>query len=255
MARDFDGSTGYLTRSSPGVSGPPVTMACWFNADAATASEALMSINVSDRRGFVLTAAGAVAGDPVRFQSITTAGGTGTADSTTGYTAGTWHHAIGTSSLSNSRAAYIDGGSEGTNTTNAPVGTLANIIIGARTVTTPGLFFNGHIAEAAVWNVVLDPAERVMLARGVSPLFVRPSALVSYCPVYGRNGPEVDFKSADTFALTGTAAQSAHPRIIMPSGRRTIYVPTVSGGGGGGTAPLSNRLLSNRLNRTSRIAA
>jgi len=35
------------------------------------------------------------------------------------------------------------------------------------------------------------------------------------------------------------------------SHRETVSV----GGGGGGTAPLSNRLQSNRLNRTSRIAA
>lgn len=84
----------------------------------------------------------------------------------------------------------------------------------------------GSLAEIALWNVYLTAAEQATLSRGFSPLFVRPSALVFYAPLIGRNSPETDLRGGLTGTVTG-ATTGAHPRIIYPYGDPTgVKLPT-----------------------------
>lgn len=61
---------------------------------------------------------------------------------------------------------------------------------------------NGYLADAAVWNVALGTEEISAYHRGVSPLRIHPSALVSYWPLHGLASPEPDYKVGGANPLT-----------------------------------------------------
>lgn len=107
-------------------------------------------------------------------------------------------------------------------------------MVGARIATTVGGYFNGQVAEAAVYGAALTTEEIEMLAAGYSPLMVRPQSLVLYAPLFGRNGAaggEEEWVGGRTLTQTSSPALYDHPRIIYP--RRSIWVPKASAGGGG----------------------
>jgi hypothetical protein len=92
-------------------------------------------------------------------------------------------------------------------------------LLGARISATPGLFLNGQIAEAAVWNVALSAAEIASLSKGFSPLLIRPASLVAYWPLIGRHDPEIDPVGRFDMTLTANPTTAAHPRVILPHRR------------------------------------
>jgi hypothetical protein len=186
MAYAFDGTDDYIEAASAVLTAAPLTMACWFRPVNTTTNFSLMSLSVdtgaTDR--FVLQAAGAVTGDPVRLQ-ITQGGTTSNAaTSSSGFTANTWYHAAGVFTSSTSRKAYISGVGGTADTTNLPpsgvnrTGIGYHITSGSRTV-----FTNGRIAEAAIWDVALDDAEIAALAKGFRPSLIRPASLRLYVPL------------------------------------------------------------------------
>jgi hypothetical protein len=225
MARLFDdASSQYLENATAPVTAVPLSVGCWFNSNDAAATQALVQIGVtgSNDNCFVLFAAGSVAGDPVRFQTRTTSNGV--ADSTTGYTANQWHHALGVTSATTSRAAYIDGGNKGTNTTNLTPAGIDSVAVGRRQANTA--YMSGYIAEVAIWSAALTDDEAAVLAKGYSPLLVRPTSLVFYAPIIGRYSPEIDLRGQANLTVTG-ATVADHPRVIYPA-RRRIAVPTAA---------------------------
>lgn len=183
MARTFNGTTQYLSVASALVSAAPLTMACWFNADNITANHTLICVGDvgSDIRYFRLYAAGADAGDFVKFDSRD--GTLATAATSAAYSASTWHHACGVTSAANSRVVYLDGANSGTNTTSVTPTLLDNTVIGRLERLTPTQFMAGSIAMPAIWNVALSAEEIAQLADGYSPSRVRPQSLISYPPL------------------------------------------------------------------------
>lgn len=157
---------------------------------------------------FALRPAGSVAGDPI--QASTLAGSLASATTTTGYTVGTWHHIAGVYAAVDDRSAYIDGGSKGTNTASRTPSGVNQLRIGSRTGTSPSGHLDGQIAECAIWNVALADAEIAVLATGVIPPLVRPSALVHYAPLT-RN--LIDIVGGVTLTNTGTTVVT-HPRVF-----------------------------------------
>jgi hypothetical protein len=185
MARLFvNASSEYLRSSATPVSGVPFTMACWFESGDNTNTRYLMGLGDSSQADefYVLVAAGASGGDPIDFFRITT----GTSDdvnTSTGYSAGTWHHACGVAAATNDIAVYLDGGGKQAGSTDVSISGWDNVSIGTSPDSTPSLHFDGSIAEAAVWNAALTDAEVASLATGLSPLLVRPGSLAAYWPL------------------------------------------------------------------------
>ncbi len=224
MARDFNGSTQYIEVDSAVLTGVALTIACWFNPDSDAANAILVDIvNKSEGdRYFMLGAFGAEAGDPVQAEARQAS--SGVARSSTGYTVGTWHHAAGVFTSATSRAAYIDGGSKATNSTNiTPVG-LDRTSIGRLGRATPAGYFDGQIAEVGIWNVALTDAEITVLAAGFSPLFVRPESLVLYAPLVRETN---DIVGAIGLANSGTTVAD-HPRILHRSTLGPVISPAIS---------------------------
>ena len=181
MAYDFTAaSSQYLSMTSSPVSGPPLTMACWFNADQVTTSDYLVSVTSSLNEYFALAIFGANAGDPVGAFDFRS--GPFFAYTTTGYTAGQWTHAAGVWSSLSSRTAYINGGSSGTNTSSQTAITLTRAQIAANAAVATNRM-NGLIAEVGIWNAALTAAEVASLAKGMTPDKIRPQSLVFYAPL------------------------------------------------------------------------
>lgn len=216
MARLFDdASSQYLEAAVAVLTATPITMACFFQSDDLVTGQTLMELGVAgsfDNR-FTLGASGDLAGDPVGAFTRTTA--TSSATTTTGYSANTRHHACGVWASATSRAAYIDGGSKGTNTTSRVPSGINTTPIGRSAGN--GAYMSGRICEAAIWNVALTDAQVAQLARGICPLRIRTGALLAYWPLFGNASPEVNFaQGSTTFNLTVTGATQADHYGVMP---------------------------------------
>lgn len=237
MSRLFDdAASDKLELGSAVLTGVPISIAAWFNSDSTALNQGIASVwaSGSSTNFFTLEASGGVGGDPVR--ATTSAGGTtGAAATSAGYTANAWHHACGVFSAINARAAYLNGGSKGTETTSATPASINRTGIGQRRGAT---FFSGMVAEVGIWNAALTDDDALALARGASPLMVQPAALVGYWPLIGRYSPEIDLRQGNGMTLTGTAAAD-HPRVIMPLGLWQVGI--------GGVSPLLLRIQSEGL--------
>jgi hypothetical protein len=214
MAYSFDGSTQYFSTTTGSLFADlPITMACWFITSNTTTNQGLLNIcdNTTGGQGIRLNAQGAVAGDPIRILSVGTA--TGSADTTTGFTANTWTHACGVFASATSRTVYINGGSPGTNTTNSSGTGEDRLFQGVtRAASAFSNYFSGSLAEVGVWNAALTADEVLSLARGMSPSLIRPQNLTIYAPLV-RN--LTDIKNGLTITNNGTATVSNHTRIYL----------------------------------------
>ena len=229
MAVQFSGTSEYLLTTTTPITAGPLTIACRFNSDIDTAPDALVGIYDSASNDcFSLRVRGDVAGDPVDLQ-VTAGGSFGSpARTTTGFTAGTWHHAAGVVNSSTSVSAFIDGGSKHTvNPAVGDPGSLDRVAVGAQGNATLSLAFDGAVAEAGIWNIALSDADIIALASGLSPLLVRPSELMFYAPLIR----DVIAVKGPVLTATGTTVVD-HPRVIYPRRRIVSAVPTVGGGGG-----------------------
>jgi hypothetical protein len=208
-------------------------MACWFYADNITANHGLMAHGQSGAAGHLfLGAYGAIAGDPVQAYSKTNAGTSSAASTTSGYSADAWQHACGIWISDSSRKAYLNGGSEGAHTSlrDPSIASHNTIALSCEANATIG-YMRGVIAEAAVWSAELTLAEIALLGTGVSPSFVRPSALVAYYPMFGRQGAagnEEAWVGGTDMVQAGSPALADHPRIIYPRRRSMIAVPSAA---------------------------
>lgn len=220
MARDFDGATQYgeYTVDVP-KNGFPVTLACRFNPDTTAGFLALLTL--TDVGGGEFLQLGT---DGAQIRSIASTGFTEHqtyAANTFG--TGTWHSAIAVFTSSTSRTVYLDAdfANAGTGTTSSTPGTMAEVNLGAFL---GGFnFFDGRIAEAAVWGEVLETAEIVAYHAGWSPLLIRPRALLAYWPLHGSFSPEVDRRGGRSLTLTGAPAAAEHPMCIYPKRRQFAF--------------------------------
>jgi hypothetical protein len=222
MSRLFDdASSQTLASATAPLTAAPLTMVCWFNSDDIDSHQVLMSLSdtASDNNYFVLTIRGASAGDFVQAVVDGSGDADGTATTSSGYSANTWHHAAAVFASTTSQAAYIDGGSKGSNTSSAATPLSVDAFgIGFFNRLSPVQYMSGKIAEAAIWNVALNDAEIAALAKGYSPLLIRPQSLVAYWPLFGNDSPEPDrWKNRYDLTLTNAPTKADHPRIYYPS--------------------------------------
>jgi hypothetical protein len=219
MSRSFNGTTDYLSYAGAVDTGHPMSFALWFNKPNTTFKTAfsISNTNVSNpnRNSIVLSNTPNVRAFSANSGGATTA----SAISTANYSTNTWHHACAVFSSNSSRTIYLDGGNSATNTTAVSVNTVSFV------ATTIGGFSNsgsigqpcgGMIAEVAVWNGNLTADDAATLAKGISPLLVRPAILVAYWPLYGNASPEVELRNRYEMTVNGTT-KDVQPRIFLPS--------------------------------------
>lgn len=210
-AYDFNGSSDYFREASAVVASLPFSMACWFRADGAL-NQYLMGVYQSntDNHYCALIAGGEFSGDPV-VAAKRGGGAPVNASSAAAYVPGTWHHACGVFVSATVHHVYLDGVQSTAPTTSATPASLDRTAIGRLDRPTAGGYMDGLIAEPAWWSIALTAAEVGALAKGISPIKVRPQSIVRYRPLIRDTN---DRRSTATMTAGGApAAAAAHPRI------------------------------------------
>ena len=212
MAISFSGSGQSYYSSSTPVTAVPLTIACWMNKPSAATGgfvAGIMRNAGSSWHGFYIVAAN----NGKIYASVANANVFAEAQSTTSYSANTWHHVCAVFSSNTSRTVYLDGAGSATNTTSLTP-TLIDIVTlaAARKSGLVDNYLNGSLAEVAIWNAALTEPEVKSLSAGMSPKLVRPQSLVLYVPLI--RSPQ-DQKAALAFTTEGSPTAASHPRVYL----------------------------------------
>jgi hypothetical protein len=224
MARGGWGASNFLRYTGGAVVAlaSASTMAAWIKPTTLTGTQSVINqYSTGDRSAMGIVLASGAA------ESAHVSSGPSAGAVTSAATVNAWNHVCGVFAAAGaSRGIYLNGGGFVSEATSISPSALTRTSIGfdsAGGVQTFGGTFSGDIAEVGFWNVQLTAAEVAALARGTSPMLIRPSALVAYFPLIGANSPENNFKSNSVvMTVNGTLTKTAHPRIFMPPRRKLI---------------------------------
>lgn len=228
MAREFSGNGQYLQIGSGVVTALPFTVSLWFNADQDTAMECMFYMWDSGDYGVGIAVAGDGAGDPIRaFGNVQE--GYRSADTTSGYSAGSWHHAWATFDASAGMVVLLDGGNKATNGNSLTLPNALDTTTIARWKAVNTYDFDGGVMECAVWNVVLTDVEGTIAAAAYSPFGIRPQSLVSYWSLIR----DEDTDRVGGYNLTdyGSPTIASHGRIIYPAPPHIHYAAAAAAAG------------------------
>jgi len=232
MARDFDGVNDNIDFGGIDVIDDATTLTCsvWVINDALTADMNIVANTSITTDGFRLyfDDVGSVSGRTNVYNiyvAETVAAGSSNnrvESATNSALQDTWQHICFSAEVGSATGLelWIDGVEDANSPSSlSALGNLGSAATneGTRLGETPGggADRNGKLAEVAFWNRILTDAEKVILSKGFSPLFI-PNGLIFYAPLIGRGSAEPDIKGGKSGTLAGTA-NFAHPRIIYPS--------------------------------------
>lgn len=203
------GTTRYLSSSTPVVA-TPLTIVSWFRPLQFITNDVIVSIGTTSGSGrFALGRILNLDGiNVLQAASVNDSGGGVGAQVAMPSIAGTWYHGAAVFASTNSRTCYLD--AVGITNTIFNLGPSApnELRIGANNVNTR---FIGDIAEVAIYNVALTPAEITALAKGFTPDQIRPQSLVFYAPLVR---DLIDPKGGLPITNNNSATVVNHPRII-----------------------------------------
>ena len=211
----------YLYTTTLPVSSPPFTISLWANlSNESTYNQVLAAIDRPDVAGYqilgALEASGAVEGSPFRVYTYN-GSDYGVAETTTGFHRFFWYHFAGVFTSSSLRAAFIDGGSKGTNTDVLSATPLELILCRRRRNDPIGSMHSGpsYIAEVAIWNTNLSDSEIDQLSSMVNPQNISSENLIAYWPLYDNPNDVIGTNHLTEVALVPPLLYSTteHPNI------------------------------------------
>lgn len=229
MARLFTAASSQTISGSAALTGGApfnCSMSCWVYANTLPANAVPMGLtNHTLAYNFVIFQ---ISSGNVVFQANGTgSAGNPVATATLAPSTSVWQHYGGSYGFvagaggTGTAAAYLNGANKGT----ATVGGTATPAFNETDIGgyVPGTtdYWDGRIAEAAIWNVVLTDAEFAALATGINAYRVRPSALVGYWPVFGLASPEPDLSGfKNNLTLSNAPTQANHSPTTLWTPRR-----------------------------------
>jgi hypothetical protein len=205
MAYSFDGSNQALTTTSSPVTATPLTMFVRLNA-ASTGSKRLFAIKrTSTNDRFAIIQSGASFPATVDF-TVQEPPSNAFAFLSAVLAQNTWAGVTGLSANDSSRFVFFNTTKSTENTTTrTPLPTSLEVRIGG-----DASFFDGLLAEAAIWNAALTDDEVASLAQGFKPSRVRPQSLQFYAPIVRELR---DLRGGLTLTNNNTATVADHPRV------------------------------------------
>lgn len=219
MARAGFSSANFLSVSSPtgilALQGSVFTIAAWMFSGSLPDAKIVGLYNGTDGYGLLVRSTSVVAG----FVAD------GTADSANSgaiLTTGTWHHLAGVKNGTGADAmkTYFDGVEVASITSNRTVSYAATIpFIWGRRSGTAEQYTNGQLARSVVWQAALTAAEVAAMAKGASPLSVRPASMAWYEGWGVGAGDEPDLQPVtanQTLAESGTVTVTDHAPVCPP---------------------------------------
>ena len=215
MARLFDrASSQYLDNANAPVTAVPLTLVSWFYATGLSDYNRAFILALSDAAdaGIDFDMRITRAGAAYLLNAVVRYGGDSTSASTNGWTDSVWHHGAAVFSSNTSRIVYLNGVAGTENTDDKTPPGIDTTYIGAHYNYSVKDFFPGALAETAIYNVALTPAEVASLAKGISPRSVRPESLVFYAPLW--RDEDEDFVGGLSLTAVNTPTVAAHPRVF-----------------------------------------
>lgn len=231
MAIGFDSSTSDTLvldlASGNFVVAPPITLSAWVFPNNVSQVSGLepTALWIGDRlvgnKAASIEIATAAAGDPARY-FLHSGGGATTVNTTNGVTVNTWHHIAARSASQTDHRIVLDGNlaAAGASTFNEGnfVSVSNRIAVAERGDSTPTNFFDGRIAEVAIWSRALSDTQIVALSQGFIPPAVEMNGLFFYAPLY-RTGEYTERMFRRVMVPQGTLTNAVHP----PRIRRAYY--------------------------------
>ena len=211
MAIDFEATAGnqyYENIGDSAVSDYPATLVAWIKPESQHFGEVLQlqAGSPDDRFRLVTfnddTIHARRTDDPAETDAISPAT----------VTSGSYSHVAGVFISSTSCFAYADGVAGTEDTTSSSPTALDEIRFGGLSSD-----FDGFIAEAAVYSAALSAAEIAALAKGYSPLLIRPQSLVHYWYAFAATDPLVDVIGNANLTQSGSPVTADHPPILYPT--------------------------------------
>lgn len=218
MARNFDGSSGFLSSTTAAASGYPFTVAGWFR-HTDVADDSIFSIfhsaSSNSYRGGITSAHELTI---VVFENAVST----IATTTNGASINEWTHATFVFASATDRRVYLNANqtTAGSSTTNStPANTMDRTRFGANS--TVSNRFGGDLYLWAVWPAALSINEIESLYNGAHPNSVGSAA---YCWEFTGDSPEVSSIGALDLTVNGTTSFVANPNIwrsgTLPRRRR-----------------------------------
>lgn len=154
----FDGTNDYALATLPLLS-MPVTIMCWARPNTTLAGNGSAVSVVNGDLSQYCTLSFRTTSDATRVWALTrTAGPTfAQAATSTSYAPAAWNHVAGVFTSSTSRAAFLNGGNKGTDTTSNNPGGFVNGYVG--TLNNVSSFFPGSVDDVRVYTRALSDAE------------------------------------------------------------------------------------------------
>jgi hypothetical protein len=221
VARSFASASSQYLAGSPPLTAPPFSLAARVKYPSTGANRNAFSLH---HNGSSTRWSGGVDSSGNSIIRTMTGTSTGAAVPT-----GVWTWLVCVWRAHNDRSLWVNT-SETTNTSNlAPSNTPDELTIACNRSNTGTLqqFWNGEIAEAAMYDAGLGAADVAMLVAGASPLGVRAGNLVSYWPLLGRASPEIDLVGRFELSLVNSPTTADHPPVYAPTSIR-VGVPSGS---------------------------
>lgn len=145
---EFDGASDYIQLDTP-FSYTNNTIAAWVYVEDDANTKNILDNREANDDGFLLAATST---EQIRY-SINTAD-----ILTTDTYANQWVYAVGTYD-GTTQKLYIDGSQIGSASISETISTSTNALIGARSHTSLSSYFNGNLANVAIWNRALSSDE------------------------------------------------------------------------------------------------
>jgi hypothetical protein len=213
MARQFNGSSQSGTATSvPMPSTNVATFACWFNPAAAQGS--LTGLLVSRNAAYSGLVFSSASGNP-----LTCVWNNGGYTQPTGLTPvnNTWNLGEGVINPPNF-LTYLGQAGGTLSSYQISVGNFSLAPTSWDVADDPGngRWFDGAVAEAALWSNWLTLPELNALLAGVNPQRIRPQSLVGYWPLWGLLSPEPDLSgNGNSMTLTGSPPAANHAPVTL----------------------------------------
>lgn len=173
------------------VSAKPISISAWVKTTSDSANQAIVCLSNNSNEFLLSQLRGGIANDPLGVLEYAIAWKYG--ETSTGYSTDIWTHTGVVFNSSTDRRAYLDGGGKVTNTDSQDVnfGILSYFFVGTHK-SVGGAYFDGKIAQVAIWEVALSDAQWVDLAAGVNPQLIAASDLAGYWTLEFDGSSEVD---------------------------------------------------------------
>lgn len=219
MAVVLDGSSQYLSGASTLLTNEPIDMVIYGYCGSSTAYQ--VALNLGNGGGasgnYDVVWAGSAGGDPISCLKQTDGAVNGQADTSSGYSTNTWFLGASTFISNTSRAAFINGGSKGTNTTSITDPTPDNIAIGASLNSSASVYFNGRLAEAYVISANMTDGQHGTAGKGVSPFWLVPASKIRgwYHCFNNPNNSVTTTGNYPHLTATGSPTYTSHPANVM----------------------------------------